>query len=290
MSEKSDAASVRPVPWDYGDHREYLSAMAAHLFATRRGFSYRQFSKQAGFASPNYLRLVADGQKNLTPSSVARFARALGLNTQEREAFEALVMLGQATNDQDRTLYFERLKKRQPRSRTAVLDLAQFEMYTQWYILPVREMILLPDFVEDAKWVAKRLWPRITPQKADRALKLLERLGLAVRDANGQLRVADVKLKTPLSVRSLAIRNYHRAMLKIAERSLEKVERKKRHLTSVTIGLTEQQYEQVCERINEVRREILDLIEDAPKNDEPKEIHVIGFQVVPVTAPGEDNE
>ncbi|MEM6731809.1 MAG: TIGR02147 family protein [Myxococcota bacterium] len=284
----------KPVPWDFVDHRAFLKAWMDYMSATRRGFSLRQFSRRAGFASPNYLRLVADGERNLSARSMGRFARALGLNAREREAFEALVYLGQAKDDAERNIYYERLRRRAGAGASTAREIerAQYEIYSRWYVLPIREMLSLPDFREDARWIASRLRPKIRPAEAERALEILLDAGVAVRDADGRLKPADIKLKTAATVQSLAIRNYHRSMLELTERALDHVPRDERNVTSLTISLNRKQYDLICARIEEFRLSMLDLIEDEPmdEDDDDPEIHVLGFQVVPLTRKSEDHE
>ena len=60
---------VRPRPEDHTDYRAYLREMVTYLKASRPQFSYRYFSRIAGFTSPNFLKLVAEGQRNLTPDA-----------------------------------------------------------------------------------------------------------------------------------------------------------------------------------------------------------------------------
>jgi len=79
------------------DYREYLRAYYHHAKQHRR-FSYRAFSRKAGLRSPNYLKLVIDGERNLTRDMARRFAAACGLQDEaalyfrlgEREKAERL--------------------------------------------------------------------------------------------------------------------------------------------------------------------------------------------------------
>lgn len=58
--------------YGYLDYRAFL----ADLYTAKkaRGFSYRSFSRRAGLSSPNYLKLVIDGQRNLSAKMAERFA------------------------------------------------------------------------------------------------------------------------------------------------------------------------------------------------------------------------
>ncbi|HET6344011.1 MAG TPA: TIGR02147 family protein [Myxococcota bacterium] len=284
----TESAASRPSPFAFDDFRAYLKAMFEHLKLTQRRFSYRYFAAQAGYASPNFLKLVIDGKRNLTMDSVNRFATALQLSPQERDAFEALVLLGQARTDEDRNRYYARLRRPdRPRNATQELQRAQYEVYSLWYALPIRELMLMPGFVDDPIWISKRLRPRVRPADVKKALDLLEATGLAVRDTDGRLAPHEPKLSAQPSVPSLAIRNYHRAMLQLSAQALDTMPPSERNLSSVTIRLSREQYAAACAQIAEFRQRLLDTFEEAPNQGAPQDVYVLGFQVVPVSQESE---
>ena len=61
----------------YIDYRLYLREYYTDRKKNQRGFSYRWFNQKAGFSSPVYLKLVMEGKRNLTKSSIAKFSLAL---------------------------------------------------------------------------------------------------------------------------------------------------------------------------------------------------------------------
>lgn len=272
---------MRPRPQDFVDYRAYLREMFDYLKATRPQFSYRYFSRIAGFTSPNFLKLVADGERNLTPPSIPKFAKGLGLDEHERDAFETLVLLTHAESDTERNRYYAKLRKSdQGENEARRMEAAQYDVYSSWYALPIRELLLHPDFREDPKWIAQQLRPRIKPQEAARALEILERVGLIGRDAEQRLRPTDTNISTGPRTRSLAVRNFHRAMMSLAAEALETVPIDQRDVTGLTVSLTPTQYAEVRARIERFRREILEMI--VPPTAE-SEVHQIGFQLFPLT-------
>ena len=58
----------------YRDYRQYLRDVYGARKQSEYGFSYRAFARKAGLSAPNYLKLVADGQRKLTPEMATRFA------------------------------------------------------------------------------------------------------------------------------------------------------------------------------------------------------------------------
>ena len=93
----------------YLDYRAFLRDYYRARKATGRGFSYRNFSRRAGLKSPNYLKLVVDGARNLSPDMAQRFAAACGLADDKQRYFVQLVALCQAASAADRSRYYARL-------------------------------------------------------------------------------------------------------------------------------------------------------------------------------------
>lgn len=281
--ETTTSTPTKPSPRDYDDYREYLTELIQFLRASKRGFSFRRFSKRAGYQSPNFLKLVIDGQRNLSDDSIAKFAGAFELGPRETRDFSHLVRFNQARNDEEKNREFRQLLQHR-RGVAAELQKAQYEIYSEWYVLVIRELATLPFFEESGQWIAKRLQPMISAREANRALKLLQQVGLLVRDAGGRLRAATSKLKTGAEV-PLGVRNFHRAMLGHAADALDSVEKDERHVSSLTQALTKKQYEQLTAKLDAFREELLDLLE-APTDqaeDDDKEIYFVGFEVIPMT-------
>lgn len=276
----------RPVIGTFSDYRAYLRAMTDFLRQTRPGFSFRSFARRAGFASPNYLKLVADGQRNLAPESVDRFALGLGLNKAEHDIFRMLVLLANARSDEERNAIYTRLRACVVGDEVARLRDDQFAVYDMWWALVVRELVELPDFVLDATWVARRIRPRVRAAQAQKAIDLLMRLGLWVVDEDGKVRLADPTISTGPEVTSLGIRNHHRAHLDLAARSLDEVDRSDRNVTSLTLRLDKARYAEAVDEISRLRRRLLEISDGAMDHSDGVEVHSALFALFPVTNSG----
>ena len=287
--------TVRPRVTEYSDYREYLRHMTAHLKVARASFSYRAFSRRAGFSSPTALKRVAEGERNLSQEAIGQFARGLGLDEHEHESFEALVLFNQATTDEARNRQFRRLRRARSDHAVGRMEVDQYDVYGSWHHLVLCELAGLPEFREDPGWIARRLLPRIRPGEAARSLVLLERIGLLVREvaavaskrvgSSNALRPAHAVLSAGAALRPLLIRNFHRAMLDKCADALDAIPRSRRNVTSLTVPLDPGQYERACELIGELRRQLLAMSEDKPKTD-THEIHQVLFAVFPVTGGG----
>ncbi len=279
----------RPRPVDFEDYREFLREMVRYLKQSGRGFSYRQFARRAGFATSNFLKLVEQGKRNLSDDSIEKFAKGLGLTETETRAFRVIVMLGQADTDEARNEYYRALwKLRRKPDDVIQLEQDHFEVYSLWYAIPIRELMMTPEFQEDPKWIARQFVQPVKPSQVEKALELLQRTGLAARDSDGRLRPAHVTIKSPPTITSLAARNYHRSLLKIGSDSLDGVPKEKRNVTSLTLTLNREDYEDVCNQISDFRRKLLEHIDSKPADRAARQAYAVSFLVIPLT--GDDLE
>jgi uncharacterized protein (TIGR02147 family) len=56
--------------YNFSDYRDFLKDRYRQLKEADSLFSFRYFSKEAGFGSPNYLKLVMDGKRNLSTEAI----------------------------------------------------------------------------------------------------------------------------------------------------------------------------------------------------------------------------
>src|ERR1700691_1182133 len=83
----------------------FLKDFYSHAKFKNKKFSYRYFSRMAGFKSPNFLKQVMDSQSNLSMESINKFAKVLKLNGEETSFFRNLVLLNQSTNVEEKQIY-----------------------------------------------------------------------------------------------------------------------------------------------------------------------------------------
>src|SRR5579863_779180 len=95
--------------FSYQDFRAFLKDFYRERRQKDRKFSIRFFARRAGLRSQNYLKVVMDGRRSLTPRNLPKFIKGLGLGGTEAEFFEALVNLNQARDGNERRQYMDRV-------------------------------------------------------------------------------------------------------------------------------------------------------------------------------------
>lgn len=271
-----------PNIYEYIDYRAFLGDYYVAAKSNNSAFSYRYFARKAGYSSPNFLKLVIDGKRNLSPDSIDRFSIALRLNRSEKRFFADLVAFDQAETPRDRNRAFERVAASRRFRSARRLDNGFFEYLSNWYYPVIREMTARADFEEDPAWIAAELYPPIKPAEAARALELLLELGLVVRDEDGVLTRGEPSLTTGHEVRSLAIGNYHRQMLERAADSIEIVKRERRDISATTVCISMELVPELKQRIHGFREVINDLCDRDPS---PDTVYQLNIQLFPLTDP-----
>jgi uncharacterized protein (TIGR02147 family) len=276
--------------FSYRDYRAYLRDVYAARKSSEYGFSYRAFARKAGLSAPNYLKLVTEGQRNLTAEMAGRFAEALGLAGEPASYFCDLVAFNQAASAPERERCYQRLQAYRRYRSTFRLDAAHAAYHAEWYIPAIRELSACSGFRPDPKWIARTLRPSITARQAEQAVAVLEQLGLLVRDPSGRLVQEEPLLSTgddqPLGHH---IATFHRTMMQRASDALDTVPREEREIAALTLGLNERQFLQIKQRLYQLRQELLQASLEGAEGP-PDRVVQINFQMFPLSRVNEGNE
>jgi uncharacterized protein (TIGR02147 family) len=278
--------SELPRIFEYGNYRDYLRAYYSARKTQDAAFSYRFLARAAGFSSPNFLQLVIEGRRNLSPVGAERVATALRLRREEAAFFRDLVRLNQARTADERRDCAERLVRSQSFRRLQPLRQAQFEYYARWYFVAVRELSGTSGFREDPAWIARRLRPAVTVAEARDALEKLQTLGLLTRDSAGRLVQAEPTVSSGDEVSSAALVEFHRQMIRLGADSLERFPRERRDVSTVTVCVSATTSAEMKARIQRFRKELLALAERDP---EPTEVFQWNCQFFPLSGDAEGN-
>jgi uncharacterized protein (TIGR02147 family) len=271
----------RPELMEYKNYREYLGDWYLWMKETRQGFSYRTFSRWAGFKSPNQLQLIIQGKRNITPSTVNKFVRILKFSRRERTYFELLVNLNQATTAEAKAGFLLEISSLFKRYREN-LKHSQFEYLMKWYYPVIRELVTTDGFRPDRHAIARRVGHGVTPRNVDEAMEKLETLGLIRRDAKGRFVQADAIVSTGEETDAAASYFYHRQMMHLALAALDEQLPDERNFTGITLACRKDDVGEIAQMITDCRRQILAYLESrgSAKDDD---VYQLNFQFFRVT-------
>lgn len=290
MATRSATKKTKPVGvsvYDFLDYRAYLRAYYEAAKRARPSFSFRLFSRLAGLRSPNFLKLVIDGERNLGSDSVGRFAVALGLEGPDADFFVDLVAFSQAQTVAEKNRAFERLAASRRFRAARRIDGELFAYLSHWYNPAIRELSARDDFQEDPRWIAAQLRPRVSPAEVAEAMKRLLALGLLVRDPQtGRVVRGEPTLTTEHEVRSLGAAAFHRQMLERAGEAVETVPRELRDFAALTVCVSAETARLVKERIHQFRETLTEICDADTKGSA---VYQLNIQWFPLSLPKEDD-
>jgi len=271
---------MRPAIFEYLDYRSYLKDMFAFRKARDAYFSYRYFSKKAGFASPNFLKLVVDGKRNLSNDSIGKVARGFALKKPEREFLENLVFMNQAGNHEDRDYYYRRMISARGYRKVHKLAGDSYDYFSRWYLPVVREIVAMGNGYLTPTQIGALLKPKITAKEAEAALKLLARLKLISKGPDSNWQSCHRNVTTGPEIKSLTVANFHREMLKLAAATIDRFKAAERDISGLTLSIERKRFSEIKSRVVEFRKELLALAGD---ENEPDQVVQVNIQLFPLT-------
>jgi uncharacterized protein (TIGR02147 family) len=264
----------------YRDYRQFLAAFYAHKKPS--GLSYRSFAREAQLGAPNYLKLVIDGKRNLSPEMAERFAGACRLNAEATEYFKLLVAFTQASNDAERNQLHGLLTKFARFRSSQRLDMAEKEYHSTWYIPAVRELVACNGFTDDPAWIATTLEPNISVKNAAHALDVLQRLNLVERDDSGRLVQTSRAVSTGEQPSGLYLRNYHAELMQRAIQSMHDIPSDERYIAALTLSVSPSTLGDLQRRVLDFRQQLIALCDADPS---PSRVVQLNLQLFPLTRP-----
>lgn len=268
-----------PNIFEYTNHREYLKDFFAEEKKRNPVFSHRHLAQRLGLSTPNLILLIMQGKRNITKSMQYKLTTYLKLSNRESTYFSHMISFMQAKNHDEKNIYFMQMLDLRKNLKIGKMVEHQFEYYSNWYNPVIRELVTHPDFKGDFAWLAKQIVPSITTAQAKRSVELLLRLSL-IKKKKSQYVQTDPLISTGQEVNSLAVVNFHKKTTELAKESFDRFTLKERTVTSCTVAISE-------DRFNELKREIMDLrkraLALAQDFDDSTRVYQLNFQMFPMT-------
>lgn len=270
--------------YKYSDYRAFLKDRYLDKKAADSRFSFQRFSKEAGINSPNYLKLVMDGDRNLTVSNIHQFAKALGLTESEVEFFETLVLLTQSTNAAEKKYY---------RSRLLRLKNGRIERQGQVKIKNLAEFPYLPAILVSADGltldVAEQKISSRFNLKREQVEKVLQTL---LKEKILELRESRLKLTNDYFVQYDRLRasadqkQFLKAQLALSSRALENRYSSDAQFFAHTFTTSPDRVAGMVQKF----ADLLEAVTEESSEDPPENAMQINIQFFPLEGPRQDTQ
>ena len=252
---------------DYYEERKRISA-----------FSWREFSKVAGFTSSSYMKVVCDGKSKLSKIGVERVATAIGLTGFELDYFRAMVKFGQAANEETKKAAYRDMLAIAKVHKVRVLEGDLFAYYDTWRNPMMRELAPLMPGATPGE-MAKMCYTETSAQEVRESLDFLTKAGLLKKEKDGSFAQSETSVSGTPDATRLALRGMHRQMAQLATPALE-LPACERNFSGVTMGVSKNTYDRIVGMIDEFRRKIIAI---AAEDKNIEQVYRLNLQLFPLT-------
>ncbi len=266
--------------YEYLDYRKLLKDLYALEKEKQPSFSYRLLATKVGFKSAGFFSNILNGKRNISENILFKFAELFGFNKKETTYFEALVNYCQAPDHERRKYYFEKVLSLR-KSKAHPISADQYEYFSHWYNVAIRELLNYYPFRGDFHTLAKQLKPVITVVEAKKSIELLLKLGLIEIKDDYTYRPTNRTITTVPNVPLVAIHGFQRETMDLAKEAIDRFPRENRSVSTLTLSLSEETYRAIEDKLTKFRSDVLDMV----KNDSNRvdRVYQFNFQIFPFT-------
>jgi len=268
---------MRPIT-EYKDYRLYMQDFYDERKRTG-AFSWREFSKLAGFKSPVYLKLVCENKSSLSLVKMDQVARAMGLVGLDFSYFREMVRFGNATKDSVKKEALLEMQRLAHEHKVRVVDAEAFQFYDSWKNPTLRELAPMMPGAKPHE-MAKVCLQDISAEEVRESLAFLIKTGFLKRqDDDSYVQTEKTVIGSKESI-PIAIRAMHKEMASLAQRAVDKISTENRYITGVTFGLCEEAYARISQELNAFIHKLAGI---AAEYENINQVYRLNLQLFPLT-------
>ena len=287
---KLPAILEAPVLGQYLDFRKFLGDFYAYRreISKRdiRPYNYAVFSAAANIKSPNYLKMIIEGKRNLSLDMVSKFAKALGLNKELSDEFELLVRYGQATDAAERNMNLKELNEKRVdgKLKSGEIDQKTWDKVPGSMAWIIYAMIDQQNVKFTASKVRELLRSKATVDEVESAIQSLIDAGQVVKDeATGELKKSRSLMESSEEIPVALVRKLQSELMYLGLESLFQDAATEREFGSATLALTKSEFEELRFTLRKIRKEAAKNIATNRTSTKGERVYQLNLQLFPVT-------
>lgn len=199
-----------------------------------RKTTLHRLAKKLGYNSPSTLSMISSGERLPTPALLNALFKEWNISDTDKDRIRLKIEIEQKQRKGKKISHL--IAKYNRLTPYHKIDLKNYNVVRDWYVLVIKLMAGSSDFNEDPVEISQALRKKITPAQAKKAVQLLLDTGLLQRDpVTKRLVPTEANTETTHELSSEAIRENHKGMI---ARSLEAVEEQtiqQRHFNSLAL-------------------------------------------------------
>lgn len=290
ITNKMPAILEAPLVGNYLDFRKFLADYYQYRRELSkndlRPYNYGVFSAAANIKSPNYLKLIIEGRRNLSEEMIAKFAKAMGLAKEAGEEFRLLVLYGQASDPAERNMHLKALNEKRVDSKlkSGEIDQKTWEKIPGWIAWILYSMVDQKDVSFEPEKLREILRNKASADEIETALNSLINTGELVRDPEtGEMKKARSLMESAEDVPVALVRKLQAELMYLGLESLFQDAPTEREFGSATLALTKQEFEELRFTLRKIRKEAQKNIGVKRLTSKGERIYQLNLQLFPIT-------
>lgn len=230
--------------------------------------------------------MLVKGDRKLTIRSAELLAGALRLKGRQKSLLLAFARLDSGRTEGERAKAREDIMRIKSRRPEAVLAAKQYSFLATWYYPVIFSLLQNLPPETTSQQIATALGRGVSVDQVERAFEDLSLLGLIEKNAEGAWRPVDAAVSTPDEIRELAVRQYHKNSIDLAERALA-LPLDRREFNGLTVTIPKKMLPAVKEKIRRLRTELNEML---AQETSAADAYQINMHLFPLTQGIERNE
>ncbi len=268
-----------------GDYRDLLLEFYQNRKEDNPLYSYRMMAARINLDSSQLYRVLHKKQ-HLPLNCIPRVKDLLSLKGREAECFDLLVAAARCRNESKKAELLKQAESLQDVKRQ-VLDSQQLQFLGQWHNAAIRAWLEVNGGVADPRNIAAQMEPALSAEEVSDALQLLLDLGLVKKISSQRLALAETHLTVSGPEKAEAVREFQRQVMQLGARSLAEIPKEERDISTLTLAVDDDCFEDLCQMMKEFRRRVQKRIESVHS---PNRIMQLNMAYFPVTKKKENRE
>lgn len=286
---------LEPQLSNYLDYRKYLEdfyRFKRELTKNQlRPYTYSVFAASADIRSPNYLKMIIEGKRNLSEDMIQKFARALGLNKQKTNEFRLMVLFNQTTDPSERNIYLKDLSNTRVEGqiKAGEIDPKTMNKVPSWVAWVLFAMVDQEGVQYTADELRGLLRGKAQLDEINEALNSLLASGDLIRDDEGKIKKGRNLTEGAEEIPVALIRKLQTQLMLLGLESLYEDHPTEREFGTLTLALTKQEFEEIRFKLRQLRKQIHKDTGLARLNQPGERVYQLNLQLFPVTNPKRSN-
>lgn len=288
-SMKSTSSAQSLAISDYMDYRLFL----ADFYRLKRDstknlirpYNYALFSAAANIKSPNYLKMIIEGQRNLSDDMIQKFSKACSLNKSHGDEFKLLVLFNQSEDPADRNYALKKLSEYRvdQKLKHGELDRKVFDKVPNWIGWIIYALADQQGVSFEISELKNLLRGKASETEINHALEQLFTSGELVKDpvtglvTKGQPKAATEEIPPAL------IRKLQMQLMYLGLESLYQDAPVEREFGSLTMSLTEKEFNDVKFKLRQLRKALHKENSIARMAEKGERVYQLNLQLFPVS-------